>query len=88
MKYIVVTDKNLEEAREACTAIDQRVELKAGCRTWSITGGQMSVCPQDGRGAVSWGGDSEWGDWCEASRTLHLDSGEFVNDDGEILSEI
>ncbi len=90
MDHIIVTTDNLDEARDACAALDQRAELKAGCETWGITyeggqRGQMTVWPEEGRGAVMWGADSEWGDWDDATRTLHLDSGMTVNDIGEAI---
>ncbi len=84
---VTYTTDNLTEAREACVAIDQRNELKAGCETWGITyeggqRGQMTVWPEEGRGAVMRGADSQWGDWDETTRTLRLDSGDPVNADG------
>lgn len=89
---ITVTADNLTEAREACAAIDQSSELKPGCETWGITyaggqRGQMTVWPAEGRGAVMWGADSQWGDWDGTTRTLRLDSGETINDDGEVVEE-
>jgi len=92
MTYITITTDNLDAAREACIAIDQRNELKVGCETWGIIyqggqRGQMAVWPEDGRAAVMWGSDSQWGDWDETTRTLRLDSGETVNEDGEVTSE-
>ncbi len=87
MNKIIVTRENLDEAREDCSALDQRVELKVGCETWGITysggqRGQMTVWPYENRGAVCWGGDSAWGDWDASTKTLTLDSGELVNEDG------
>jgi len=47
----------------------------------------MTVWPEEGRAAVEWGADSQWGDWIEASRTLRLDSGETVTEGGEVLAD-
>lgn len=92
MTYITVTTDNLTAARAACVAIDQRSELKVGCATWSIAyeggqRGQMTVWPEEGRGAVMWGASSQWGDWDATTRTLRLDSGEIVNEDGDVVSD-
>jgi hypothetical protein len=70
---IEVTEDNLDEARDACAAIDQENELIPGARTWGIlsdgTGerGQMTRWP-NGRGAICNGGDSIWGDWANVRR--------------------
>lgn len=92
INQITVTAENLVDARDACSALDQRVELKPGCETWGIIyeggqRGQMTVWPEEGRAAVEWGADSQWGDWIELSRTLRLDSGEIVTEGGEVLAE-
>lgn len=69
--------------------VDQAREWEPDCQTWPIyyaggQRGQMTVWP-NGRGAVSWGGDSAWGEWDGA--TLVLDSGERVNSDGQVMGE-
>ena len=92
MEHFFVTAENLRDARESCIAIDQRNEMEPGCETWGITyaggqRGQMTVSTETGRGAVMWGGDSEWGNWDEDDRTLHLDNGAIVNEEGEIIAE-
>ena len=71
INYIPVTAENLAEARDLCRAVDQAAELVPGAETWSIRcsggqRGQMSRWP-NGRGAVSLGGDSLWGDWLTVS---------------------
>jgi hypothetical protein len=88
---ILVTADNLETVRVEMAAVDQREELVPGCATWAITyeggqRGQMTIWP-GGRGAVAWGGDSQWGEWDERTRTLHLDTGEVVDESGEIVTE-
>ena len=63
-----ITKENIEEARHSCAALDQARELTPGAETWGIIyqpgnqRGQMSRWP-DGRGAVSFGSDSIWGNW-------------------------
>jgi hypothetical protein len=89
---VVATADNLDEVRDACAALDQRAELKPGCETWGTVyaggqRGQVTVWPEEGRAAVCWGADSQWGDWDDAARTLRLDSGEIVDEDGEAASE-
>jgi hypothetical protein len=89
MQRIIVTADNLEAAKEACIALDQRRELEPGCETWGITyaggqRGQMTRWP-NGRGAICRGGDSDWGDW--DGDTLILDCGERVNDAGQTVHE-
>ena len=58
ISYIKVTADNLDEAKDACGAIDQRQELEIGDETWGIMyegnqRGQMSRYNESGRGAVS-----------------------------------
>lgn len=89
MQRIIVTADNLDDAREACIALDQRRELEPGCETWDITyaggqSGQMTRWP-NGRGAICRGGNSDWGDW--AGDTLILDSGERVNESGATIAD-
>lgn len=73
-----VTAENLETVKSEMTALDQIKDVEPGCETWAITyeggqRGQMTVWPKTGRGAICFGGDSEWGDWDVNARTLHLD---------------
>ena len=84
MDVIVTTADNLSVVRETLPT-DQRGDLVPGCRTWGIlmTGGgrgQMTVYPTQ-RGALCLGGDSAWGDWDSATRTLSCDSGPVTVDD-------
>lgn len=65
MSAILVTPRNLDEVRESMAANDQRDEVGPGCVTWPIRyangqRGQMTLWA-NGRGAVAWGGTSEWG---------------------------
>lgn len=83
----LITRDNIDSLEVAVN--DQRDELEDGCQTWAITygGGQrgdMTVWP-NGRGAVSWGGDSVWGDWDYDNNILHLDDGGRVDIDGNAL---
>jgi hypothetical protein len=78
---VKVTKENLEHVRETIGALDQRAELVAGCETWTIPHGQMTVWPEDCRGAIAWGSDSHWGDWFDGM--LHLDNGDTFNAEGE-----
>lgn len=66
---------------------DQLAEWRPGCQTWRfpLVGGQwgeMTVWPDEGRGAVVFGAASQWGDWDPASRILTLDGGERIDADG------
>lgn len=81
MNHAIVTTDNIDAVRPHVTAIDQRDELKPGCETWAITGGWMTVWPMEGRGAVMWGADSQWGEWDPNVRTLHLDDSDHVVDE-------
>jgi len=92
INHITVTAENLDEAREECSALDQRAELRPGCETWGIIyeggqRGQMTVWTGEGRAAVEWGADSQWGDWDATTRTLRLDSGETVTETGGVLAD-
>ncbi len=65
----ILTKNALDFARDRGTGIccDQAAELVIGCHTWAIfyapnQRGQMTRWP-GGRGAVFFGGDSDWGDW-------------------------
>ena len=84
--WMDVTAANLDEAREACSAVDQRDELVPGAETWGIAyepggqRGQMTRLP-NGRGAIELGGSSEWGDW--VGGLLVLDCGARYTEDGE-----
>lgn len=87
-RFLVVTADNIDAARAACCAPDQRAQLRIGCETWPIgyygPRGQMTIWPNQGRGAVAWGADSQWGDWNASTRTLRLHaSGETINEDGQ-----
>ncbi len=80
MMHVTITAENIDYVREDMSACDQAAELKVGCETWGIIykgwqRGQMTIWPDSGRGAVCWGGNSSWGDWDAASRTLRLDDG-------------
>ncbi len=91
MNHCIVTEENIDVAREGCVALDQRAEITVGCETWGIIHdggqrGQMTVWPDAGTGAVMWGGDSEWGDWDVATQILTLNSGVRVDDNGEPLA--
>jgi len=87
--YYEVTPDNLELVRENVPAIDQAERLEPGCETWGIIyrggqRGQMTRWP-DGRGAVCWGGDSDWGEWL--GDDLHLDNGGIVDEDWQIQDD-
>jgi hypothetical protein len=91
---IVVTSQNIDDVRDSVVALDQRAEIVPGCETWPILygrfggqRGQMTVWPAEGRGAVCWGADSQWGDWDAKRRLLNLDDGGVVDDNGEVIGE-
>lgn len=81
---ITVTEENLVAVRGAISS-DQAAELEPGCEAWPIyygSGrqiGHMTRWPS-GRGAVSFGADSEWGDWSRG--LLETDEGSFYDEDG------
>jgi hypothetical protein len=77
----LVTHENLEKVQETMGALDQRAELVAGCETWPIQGGQMTIWPEASRGAIAWNADSHWGDWSNGK--LYLDNGDIYNAEGE-----
>lgn len=67
INQVRVTLENLEEARKVCRDVDQAANLEDGAITWGITCdngrlGQMTRWPS-GRGAVSFGDFSRWGNW-------------------------
>ena len=68
MDHYTVTEENIELVKELVSVCDQSDALDVGSETWAITyepgqqGGQMSRF-SDGTGAVSFGGDSIWGEW-------------------------
>ncbi|GAA5514755.1 hypothetical protein Dcar01_03516 [Deinococcus carri] len=84
----IVTAENIKDAREMLP-LDQGTELETGCETWGIlyTGGQRGQMTRwpNGRGAVCFGGDSEWGDW--DGEILTTDDGTRYNEDGEETEE-
>jgi hypothetical protein len=90
-----VTADNLDEAKDACRANDQRKELEIGDETWGITydggqRGQMSRYNKSGRGAVCFGGDSLWGDWTITGNLslLAIDDGEnLVDEQGNMMTK-
>ena len=75
----IVTAENIDEVREDMAACDQANELEPGCETWGIIyepggqRGQMTIWPEDQRGAVCHGADSAWGDWYSNKMMLQLD---------------
>ena len=93
MERITVTEANLEWVKTSMAAGDQASELVIGCETWGIIyqpggqRGQMTRWP-DGRGAVAFGGDSQWGEWF--GNILVLDESDpegniLVLDEGEAI---
>lgn len=69
--------------------VDQALVWENGCETWPIfysggQRGQMTVWP-NGRGAVAWGGDSQWGEWNATTQTLTLDDGVVVDAHGTAI---
>ncbi len=91
MEHFKVTICNEDLMKERVAAGDQAEELVPGCETWGIIyqpgnqRGQMTRWP-NGRGAVCFGGDSQWGDWVDDK--LHIDdTGEVYDEDGELVSE-
>jgi len=96
MEYYKVTKKNIDEAKENCCSCDQARELRPGCETWGIIyppgnqRGQMTRWP-NGRGAVCFGCESEWGDWESEwgdweGDLLHIDNEDLYYDkDGEMV---
>ena len=89
-----VTQENLEAAHDECPTIDIRNELSPGAEYWTGRGepdeegyynGPYPILASwpNGRGAICYGGDSNWGDWVtdsdSDSRELLLDD---VDDDG------
>lgn len=91
-QYVLATDRNLEEVRRSMAVDDQANDLTAGCVTWAIWDdddqrGQMTVWP-NGRGAISTGGSSEWGDWDSQACELTTDDPHITYDaDGDIVDE-
>ena len=80
------TESDLEDAREEVSTVDQADLLVVGCQTWGViqadgNRGQMTIWP-NGRGAVCYGGDSDWGDWDPEAETLTLDA---TDDDGDVI---
>lgn len=57
-----ITPENIETAKEDCPPLDIRAELVPGCTYWRAEYGYMAIWPS-GRGAVCFGGDSDWGEW-------------------------
>ncbi len=98
--YYLIDDDNIDEARVACVATDQRAELTVGDETWGFLfgsqRGQISRYRASGRGAIATGGDSCWGDWITFGRDapqqwlkghqiLALDGGDYwVTEDGAL----
>lgn len=93
--HIVVTASNIEATRETIGTRDQAKRLEPGCETWGIIydggqRGQMTRWP-NGRGAVAFGGDSEWGDWTRSPKVpanemvLLTDDGYAYNDAGDCV---
>ena len=71
-----ITADNIDAIREQIAG-DQARELEVGCKTWNIAyrgscSGNFTVWP-NGRGAVEFGGDSVWGDWCDKYQILYTD---------------
>lgn len=90
MEKQTVTVDNIDSIRETMAAIDQADELIPGCETWGIlhggNRGQMTIWPNT-RGAVSYGGNSIWGDWDKGTETLTIDDGGRVSMDGRSVTE-
>ncbi len=83
---MTVTTENIETVRATMAANDQRDELVPGCETWAIQypqpggdRGQMTRWP-NGRGAVAFGAQSDWGDWHGDILTL-----DTRDNDGDII---
>jgi len=75
---IIITEENIIMMKEYVLPLDQRAEIRPGCITWRIMDaegriGQMTIWPDTDRGAISWGGNSAWGDWDWNERVLILD---------------
>jgi hypothetical protein len=87
MEHHVVTIDNIETISDTMAAGDQSDELCPGDETWGIIyqpgnqRGQMTRYA-NGRGAVCFGGDSEWGEWDEGILTID-NSGIRYDEDGE-----
>jgi hypothetical protein len=87
----------VENIREVMTRVpsEQAEDMAPGCETWSIllhdgaTRGHITVWPEMGVAAVSWGRGSFWGRWYAEERIILLDElikGQalVVDEDGEM----
>ena len=88
---IIVTSKNLEDAKNEINASDQKEEIEAGCECWNIAysggcRGWMTIWPSKGRGAVEFGGDSVWGDWDSTRQLLYTEV--YRDDNSAIVYDI
>ena len=74
---MLVTAENIREVMTRVPA-DQAEDLAPGCETWSLllhggsTSGHITVWPEVGIAAVSWGLGSFWGRWHAQERIILL----------------
>jgi len=57
-----INQTNINTIRETMPA-DQAKEAQPGCITWRVMQGAVTLWPDEQRAAVSYGGDSSWGDY-------------------------
>ncbi|MEJ2698051.1 MAG: hypothetical protein P8Z70_00045 [Desulfuromonadales bacterium] len=84
-----VTAENIRELM-SLRPFEQAEELHPGCETWPIAplgkpAGQITVWPEAGLAAVSWGHGSFWGRWYDGDRIIRLD--EQVDDQSLVVDE-
>jgi len=73
-----INQTNIDTIRETMPA-DQAKEAQPGCITWKMRRGAVTLWPEEQRAAVSYGGDSAWGDYTGSidnnDLAIHLDYG-------------
>jgi len=85
LRTFIVTHDNLDQIKDQMMALDQIEEVKPGCLVYQFEieggqAGQITAWPKAGRAGICFGGDSEWGEWSNETKTLMLDE---PDDDGE-----
>ncbi len=86
---MIVTADNIREVVVTLPR-EQAADLRPGCETWPVSAlgtreGQITVYPESGHAAVSWGHGSFWGQWRSNERVIVLD--DLVDDQQLVVDE-
>ncbi|BCR04026.1 hypothetical protein DESUT3_10950 [Desulfuromonas versatilis] len=87
---MIVTEDNIRDVVVSLPS-EQAAELRPGCETWPVeahgpASGQITVYPESGYAAVSWGRGSFWGHWRSEDRVIVLE--ELVDNQQLVVDEV